>query len=330
MDPRLSTLQFDLDYPSPLDSPGGVVGTAHLLNRATMRSSPVPGNMLPPFPKMSAPLGSPTGMAGFLSDPQLPPMPANKRARLSPQEEAGSALYSLKQDLGHLPLSGPACFRDVFSSHMANLAPLTPFSETDGTPRTSASSATSDDIVHKLNPIPALVHPPERRVSVVSLLVDNSFDDHHDLTGFKHTSRQYPLTNELEGVTTYGYDLGLPDLDTPKNDDLNAIRLFSPLPGYRTNPFGSSSEASSETELGKEKEIAFEPGGYYAEPVAIKIAKDLEPLPARLMENPINLLYFHHFLNHTARMLVPNDCEENPFRKVLPHSTLPLDLYYIR
>lgn len=34
----------------------------------------------------------------------------------------------------------------------------------------------------------------------------------------------------------------------------------------------------------------------------------------------MNLLYFHHFLNHTARILVPHDCSENPFRNILPQS----------
>lgn len=38
----------------------------------------------------------------------------------------------------------------------------------------------------------------------------------------------------------------------------------------------------------------------------------------------MNLLYFHHFLNHTARILVPHDCERNPFRLILPESTFHL------
>lgn len=34
----------------------------------------------------------------------------------------------------------------------------------------------------------------------------------------------------------------------------------------------------------------------------------------------MNMLYFHHFLNHTARILVPHDCSENPFKSILPQS----------
>ncbi|KAJ4380078.1 hypothetical protein N0V86_004387 [Didymella sp. IMI 355093] len=65
-------------------------------------------------------------------------------------------------------------------------------------------------------------------------------------------------------------------------------------------------------------DMAFGKGGYYAKPVQIRIPKSLEPLPRILMENKMNLLYFHHFINHTARILVPHDCEKNPFRQILP------------
>lgn len=64
--------------------------------------------------------------------------------------------------------------------------------------------------------------------------------------------------------------------------------------------------------------MAFGKGGYYVKPVQIRIPKSLEPLPPILMENKMNLLYFHHFINHTARILVPHDCEKNPFRQILP------------
>jgi hypothetical protein len=72
------------------------------------------------------------------------------------------------------------------------------------------------------------------------------------------------------------------------------------------------------TNDGETKQMAFEPHGYYAEPVLIHIPRALEPLPAELVENQMNLLYFHHFINHTGRILVPHDCPENPFRSVLP------------
>lgn len=68
--------------------------------------------------------------------------------------------------------------------------------------------------------------------------------------------------------------------------------------------------------------MAFEPGGYYAQPVPIRIPKALEPLHPELNANPMNLLYFHHFINHTGRITVPHDCPDNPFRTVLPQMAM--------
>jgi hypothetical protein len=43
------------------------------------------------------------------------------------------------------------------------------------------------------------------------------------------------------------------------------------------------------------------------------------PLPAAVRENSWNLIYFNHFLHHSAPVLVPHDdAELNPFRTVLP------------
>ncbi|KAJ4334583.1 hypothetical protein N0V87_006728 [Didymella glomerata] len=114
--------------------------------------------------------------------------------------------------------------------------------------------------------------------------------------------------------TTYGYDLGLPDFDTPRNKDDSAIAVFSPEIGtrelYSDFPFDDAEP--------RIRDMAFGKGGYYVKPVPIRIPKSLEPLPPILMENKMNLLYFHHFINHTARILVPHDCEKNPFRQILP------------
>lgn len=129
----------------------------------------------------------------------------------------------------------------------------------------------------------------------------------------KEGVRQYPITDFT--ATTYGYDLGLHDLDTPNNNDFTAITIFSPqvhTTDSDNTSYGSAGLRSNDT--------AFESGGYYAQPVPIRIPRSLGTLPPILMENPMNLLYFHHFLNHTARILVPHDCEQNPFRQILPES----------
>lgn len=163
--------------------------------------------------------------------------------------------------------------------------------------------------------------PPDlRRLSVASLI---NGPDEEPRPVYRPSLRQYPITSNLERTTTYGYDLGKPDLDTPRNNDADAIMIFSP-PVSRENTFNDEqgyTENDFAAEFGqRSRDMAFEPGGYYAKPVAIKIPQDLEPLPPQLSENGMNLLYFHHFLNHTARILVPHDCEQNPFRMVLPQS----------
>jgi hypothetical protein len=145
----------------------------------------------------------------------------------------------------------------------------------------------------------------------VQSIINNDFSEHsHD----HRQGRQYPIADPT--TVTYGYDLGLPDLDTPNNDDFSAITMLSPQADTmeldKDSPYGGADPRS--------QDMAFESGGYYARPVPIRIAKSLGALPPLLMENPMNLLYFHHFLNNTARILVPHDCERNPFRLILPES----------
>ena len=211
------------------------------------------------------------------------------------------------------------------------------YTQYNGGPLTPGSSVASDEhlrnSVKVTAPVPPFTvslsnqDPPDiRRLSVQSLLADPE-----DIKPWRPSSQQpkYPLESVSEETTTYGYDLGLPDLDTPRNDDDGAILPFSP-PARRESVL-SYLNANGESEWddspfnpfsAQSKVIAFEPGGYYANPVPIKIPFSLEPLPPKLMENKMNLLYFHHFLNHTARILVPHDCSDNPFRTVLPESEL--------
>jgi len=89
------------------------------------------------------------------------------------------------------------------------------------------------------------------------------------------------------------------------------------------NQFGNSFYIPTEFGFGiQSKDTVFKGDGYYSKPVPVKIPRSLEPLPAPLLENRMNLLYFHHFLNHTARILVPHDCSENPFRSILPRMAI--------
>lgn len=175
------------------------------------------------------------------------------------------------------------------------------------TPATPGSSINSGS-PHPPQPASLGVQdPPDlRRLSVKSLLSDPSEESE---------SRPRFQRPEMQRHRTYGYDHGFPDLDVPRNDDFNVVLPKSP---DLRRASAAVSEVSTSSGENDSKQIAFEPGGYYAEPVPIKIPRALEPLPPELLENQMNLLYFHHFINHTGRIMVPHDCPENPFRGVLP------------
>ncbi|PYH99907.1 C6 zinc finger domain protein [Aspergillus ellipticus CBS 707.79] len=125
----------------------------------------------------------------------------------------------------------------------------------------------------------------------------------------------------LTSVTdNYGLDCGRPDLDLSKNDDHSAIEINYALDLIGVEKTSHSPSNSGHERAGNTKEDDLDRGThvYYTSPVPINIPRYLSPLPSSLVKTPINLMYFHHFLNHTARMLVPHDCGDNPFTSVLP------------
>ncbi|KAJ5542852.1 transcriptional regulator family: Fungal Specific TF [Penicillium sp. DV-2018c] len=119
----------------------------------------------------------------------------------------------------------------------------------------------------------------------------------------------------LNNVTdNYGLDTGRPDQDLTFNNDHAAIDIDRALdlmesPGL----MGSQPVRTPQAQFCS---------GYYASPVPVNVPRYLSPLPSSLLENPINLMYFHHFMNHTARMLVPHSCDNNAFISVLPSMAL--------
>ncbi|KAL1303181.1 hypothetical protein AAFC00_006607 [Neodothiora populina] len=104
----------------------------------------------------------------------------------------------------------------------------------------------------------------------------------------------------------YGYDRGTPDSDLPRNNDYEALSSTDPKrieqrvdsPALLTPPISDS--------------------WYYARPVPVCFPSDLTPLPALVLENKMNMVYFHYFINYTSKILVTHDCASNPFRTVLP------------
>jgi len=195
-------------------------------------------------------------------------------------------------------------------------------------PPTPAASIGSDDNYHFLpgpSPQPLPQESPDfRRLSVKSLLSDDSpADSTSGSEGIFPGKLKISSFNSSQ-KETYGVDRGFPDLDTPNNQDSTALTGVTPTMGLASLDnldFENGNDLVSGFGFGVNTSDAFQEGAdYYAKEVRVTISKSLEPLPSMLKDNPMNLLYFHHFLNHTARILVPHDCSENPFKSILPQS----------
>ena len=328
--PPLRSYQQPPSYPSPADSSFGSPQTIPGIFNMNGPSMQMP----PPFPTSNPPYGS---------DVVRSPNVGNKRVKLSPREEAFGRTPN--RGFGDLPY-GTAELEDARSS----LQPLTPsyFQPHLSNPLTPAASSTTSDDLHnrwvpKMSPkvTQASQENEVRRVSVNSLLsgspepedarpsttsqAQNGSDQCPNFIVPQHPDMLHHRTTSSSQTETYGVDRGLPDLDLPRNDDTGAISDGSPSEHSELDAWLNSCEfAIPEFGFGlPTRETVFAKGGYYASPVPIKIPRKLEPLPPTLLENPMNLLYFHHFLNHTARILVPHDCSENPFKTILPKSTFP-------
>lgn len=139
---------------------------------------------------------------------------------------------------------------------------------------------------------------------------------------FELSDRRRPIVTGHE--IFYGYDCGIPDYDLPKNDDAAAIAPINPSDEViEEDPLSPISEPTPTGSIHVRRRSSFTTGGgYYITPVRVKIPRRMTPLPSALLENPMNLLYFHHFIDHTARILVPHDCDRNGLLNILPASEL--------
>ena len=187
------------------------------------------------------------------------------------------------------------------------------FLSKEGFPLTpSASSVNSEDYILSPSARESPLMPPylsdPRRLSVNSLLIQ---EEENAKTRATDTGKQ---KNEDQFVS-YGITKGLPDLDIPKNDDAHALDQVSPI---LTNAEVDSQDRDAPPEFGfglSSNKIT-----YYSDHVPVKLSRTLLPLPQLLLDNPMNLMYFHFFQEFTARILVPHDCPANPFKLILPQS----------
>lgn len=305
----MSSLRHTLSlpsYPSPSESGFGSPrfnGAMYPLNNGQSIQMP------PPMPT-----SNPISYHESLDSPYH----SAKRMKLSPRTDGFGRGVSYQRAGSYGPNETEEHTRVHFNPNTPTFFPS--FLNNPLTPATSATSQVSQD-------------NDDRRISVSSLLSEDPEPDDTkpSYQTDQHTSHedQIPRRGSLHQrmisyseTETYGQDRGNPDLDIPRNNDTMAISGMSP------SEHSDFESWLHDTDLGipefgfglASRETVFAKGGYYATPVQIKIPRKLEPLPRTLSENPMNLLYFHHFLNHTARILVPHDCPENPFKTILPKS----------
>lgn len=324
--------QSSASYPSPADSGMDSPPLANSVNYN--QTGPHPSNS---NPQMPPPLQSPFSFSTYSSisrrDQDEMPLVGehrSKRLRMSPLMDPPDN-FQRSQPISYSNYNGGSS--KVINSHntpqLSSFRSYSPSNNYGGLALTPASSSVASEVTHmrSIKPSPQVPQesPDLRRLSVSSLLSPPGPDDD-------------PLTNSRRGSTTptspsikpsevgkiYGLDRGFPDLDRPNNNDSVALNGLTPslskvglcytdaeIPADDPPEFGFGLHAGN---------TAHGDGGYYARPVTVTIPKSLGDLPSELQENPMNLLYFHHFLNHTARILVPHDCSENPFKSILPQS----------
>lgn len=249
--------------------------------------------------------------------------PPQKRTRFSPGMDALTPRFnnvdygSPASTTGHNPPAAPTSYPyppPQRSPDGTNPTFSTPnYISGTSLPPTPAASTTSDDVFavpylpHKRQSMPYAEDDP-RRMSVNSLL-----------NAEEQAAKKNPGLRRADSQQkiSYGLDRGLPDYDVPGNNDAGALSLTSP-----TSPGSQKSFPDIEDE--DMNEFGFGLHGMHLlkneDKIGVEVAipKSLLPLPSRLRENPMNLLYFNHFVNHVARILVPHDCSQNPFRIILP------------
>ncbi|KAJ5824942.1 hypothetical protein N7447_007282 [Penicillium robsamsonii] len=179
------------------------------------------------------------------------------------------------------------------------------------------SDATSSLRLHEAPSNIISVHDYHNELSSDHQVVGES-NHEPDQASHESSMAQNNWQTYLNNVTdNYGLDSGRPDQDLTFNNDHAAIDINYALDLISSRWRNEEPAQSKASQRDPEPQVQF-CSGYYASPVPINVPRYLSPLPSSLLENPINLMYFHHFLNHTARMLVPHNCDNNPFISVLP------------
>jgi Fungal Zn(2)-Cys(6) binuclear cluster domain len=277
---------------SPTDSGFGSPNTINFSTRSITLSNIDSPGLTPPF----------YGNGKDDNEVSLPEISTHDRPQKRARYHGGQDINS-SYDTRMPPPSMTSLTSYNIESQTTSLALPVPSSSV-GTPLTPASSLSDDGYTKpysaKTSPHGAQESPDLRRLSVSSLLSGPPGIAHHN--DRNHAPRSNPEVQDwdvqyqdvYQETTTWGIDRGIKDLDIGKNDDMNAITGASPiaLRDHLELDLDQDGELIPvEFGFGMEtNNTAFENGGYYDKPVAICIPKALEPLPSKLLENPMNLL----------------------------------------
>ncbi|TLD39083.1 C6 zinc finger domain-containing protein [Venturia nashicola] len=223
--------------------------------------------MLPPFRPLSSP---PTRAHTYSEEP--PSMLDHRAKRMKVANFGqGSPMPGSPHGLPNETLFASDARSIVSNVPSPNLDFLVPYSLYQSSPLTPGSSIASSEEqlrngsrstitpLHQYNATLAQDPSHLRRLSVASLIND---PDEESKPVYRSSIRQCPITSNLERTTTYGYDLGRRDFDTPKNNDADAIMIVSPSvshedtcnddPSFPVNDFAA--------EFGqRSRDMAFEP-----------------------------------------------------------------------
>lgn len=322
-------------YPSPTDSN---TDSPTLVNSAQYHHA---GHFQPTSnPQMRPPIQSPVSyslypIASRKSQEELPIIGEHrkKRLRTSPTLEIPQSVQRTQPMLyssyngGQSKASG-SYHSPQFSSH----PPYSPSNNYGGFVLTPVSSSETllDDApraVTKSSVQVPMDSPALRRLSVSSLLSPTGGEEpHQDAEPGSVPPTSPPVDSQGVAHTIYGLDRGFLDNDWPTNNDAAALNGLTPsLPAvslYYPDDVSQNLQIPPEFGFGLHAmNESHSQEGYYARgAVTVSIPTSLGALPDELLNNPMNMLYFHHFLNHTASILVPHDCSENPFKNILPQS----------
>ena len=341
IDPSLSRIraQSAESYPSPaatsIDSPSGSVfsnARSTMLHHSHSTESmppPIPGHsyqQLPPLPIASGHSRHPSQEDPNAKRMRFSPATENVDHHNQQQSYNTNSYFSIPN---YTSLPRPPGLSHYSSYNTSNIGPRVP-----PTPATSTGSEEYQNSYTKSS-TQQLDSPNNRRVSIQSLVSGTSPADSPRDGGFHSRSSETSVGHSHK--KTYGFDHGLPDLDMPNNKDDDALSPYTPKASegspYVFNvedfdfnlddnypEFGFLLDAPTEVQQQTQQEAK---SYYSSRPVKVEISISLGSLPFELQSNPMNLLYFHHFVDHTARILVPYDCSENPFKTLLPRSMFP-------